>query len=168
MESVGLRRNAWAMTAGVALVAVLADQVSKWLILAVVMQPPRVIELVPVLNLKLGFNTGMSFGLFSNTFASRPMLLVGFSLLITLALLIWAARSPLPMERTGLAMIAGGALGNVIDRWRHGAVTDFLDAHWQGWHWPTFNIADVAISLGCIALILSTFIERAPISQRAQ
>jgi signal peptidase II len=50
--------------------------------------------------------------------------------------------------------MAGGALGNIWDRWRHGAVTDFLDLHWAGWHWPTFNMADVAITCGVGMILL--------------
>jgi len=56
-----------------------------------------------------------------------------------------------------LSLIAGGALGNILDRWRQGAVTDFLDFHWRGWHWPAFNGADVFISLGVLMLLVAGF-----------
>jgi signal peptidase II len=133
----------------------LADQVTKWLVVSVVMQPPRTIPLLPFFNLSLGFNSGISFGLFADVFASRPALLAGIKMLIVAVLVIWACRSADAWERLGLAMIAGGALGNIVDRMRHGAVTDFLDFHWAGMHWPTFNVADVAISLGAATLIVS-------------
>lgn len=67
----------------------------------------------------------------------------------------WAWRTDRSVERIALAVIAGGALGNIIDRWRQGAVTDFLDFHWAGWHWPTFNGADIFICMGAIFLLLS-------------
>lgn len=151
------RAEALRVTVGIAVLVLLADQLSKWLILAVVMQPPRVIAVLPVLNLKLGFNTGVSFGLFSETLAQWPGLLIGCSLLVALAMFTWAVLTPLMLERNALATIAGGAFGNVIDRWGQGAVTDFLDLHWQTWHWPTFNVADIAITVGCALLTLSTF-----------
>jgi signal peptidase II len=144
---------------GVLAVSVLAaglDQVSKWLMLAVVMDPPRVIELTPFLNLRLGFNTGISFGMFRDTLERWPELLGLFKLAVGLGLIVWAALSRHRLERIGLALIAGGAFGNAIDRWRQGAVTDFLDLHWSGWHWPTFNGADIAITLGVVLMLLAS------------
>ena len=99
------------------------------------MDPPRVIEVTSFFNLMLTFNTGVSFGMFQDFFASRPGTLALLSFAIASLLMIWALRSCLPGERRGLALVAGGALGNIIDRWRQGAVTDFLDFHWQGLHW---------------------------------
>lgn len=150
-----LLRNA----AGVLAVSVLAaglDQASKWLMLAVVMDPPRVIELAPFLNLRLGFNTGISFGMFRDTLESWPELLALFKGAVGLGLLVWAVLSRHRLERLGLALIAGGAFGNGLDRWRQGAVTDFLDLHWGGWHWPTFNGADIAITLGVALMLLAS------------
>jgi signal peptidase II len=137
----------------VALLAFLVDQASKWAILTIVMQPPRIIPILPVFNLTLGFNTGVSFGMFSETLVNWPGTLSLVKLAISAGLLLWAVLSPSLLERTGLAMIAGGALGNIYDRLQQGAVTDFLDFYWGNWHFPTFNMADVAISLG-VALIL--------------
>lgn len=131
------------------------DQASKWLMLAVVLDPPRVIELAPFLNLRLGFNTGISFGLFRDTLERWPEALGLFKFLVGLGLIIWAALSRHRLERIGLALIAGGAFGNAIDRWRQGAVTDFIDLHWGGWHWPTFNGADIAITLGVVLMLLA-------------
>ena len=136
-----------------AIVAAALDQITKWLILTQVMVPPRVIEITPFLNLRLGFNYGVSFGLGSDLLDSWPGALAAFKLVVAVGLLVWAVRSRLRLERIGLALIAGGALGNAQDRWRQGAVTDFLDLHWREWHWPTFNGADIAISMG-VGLIL--------------
>ena len=136
-------------------VALVADLGTKQLMLSVVMAPPRVIEIAPVLNLTLGFNTGVSFGLLSGAFADRPMLLTGITGFIATGLLVWAMRSERLLETFGLGLIAGGATGNVIDRVRQGAVTDFLDFHVGDWHWPAFNVADAAITLGVVLLIVA-------------
>ena len=76
-------------------------------------------------------------------------------LVVALGLMVWAVRSTIRAERIGLALVAGGALGNAQDRWRQGAVTDFIDLHWGGWHWPTFNGADIAISAGVGLMLLA-------------
>nr|WP_067296994.1 signal peptidase II [Marinobacterium profundum] len=136
-------------------IAFIVDQLTKWLILEHVMQPPRLIEVLPFFNLTLGFNTGVSFGLFSETLAAQPQVLIVANLLIVIGLLAWAQRTPVLTERLGIAVIAGGALGNIVDRWRQGAVTDFLDFHWAGWHWPAFNGADVFIFVGFVLMFLS-------------
>ncbi len=138
---------------GVALLAAALDQLSKWAILTYVMAPPRVIEIAPFLNLRLGFNYGVSFGMFRDTLEAWPGLLAAFKLAVAIGLIVWAAKSSQGTERIGLGLIAGGALGNAQDRWRQGAVTDFIDLHWEGWHWPTFNGADIAISAGVVFMI---------------
>jgi signal peptidase II len=141
------------VVAAVVALALIVDQGSKWLILNIVMQPPRVIELLPVFNLTLGFNTGVSFGLFSETLDDYPLALASLKLAIAIGLCICAYLATLELERIGYSLLAGGALGNIIDRARQGAVTDFLDVHWGGAHFPTFNMADVAISLGVLCVL---------------
>lgn len=145
------------MVATLTAAALGADQAMKWVVLTQVMQPPRVIEVTPFFNLTLGFNTGVSFGMFGEAFASRPGLLALLTLMIVVAILAWALRARAAWEQSGLSLIAGGALGNILDRWRQGAVTDFLDFHWRGWHWPAFNGADVFISLGVLMLLVAGF-----------
>ena len=138
-----------------------ADIGSKWAIQNLVMQPPRVIPILPVFNLTLGFNTGVSFGIGRDFFDAYPLVLALFKLCITAGLLVWAVLASLQIERIGLALISGGALGNAFDRWRQGAVTDFIDLHWAGWHWPTFNIADIGIVAGAGLLILAIWLPHA-------
>lgn len=133
------------------------DQLSKWLMIEALTRSGTV-ALLPFFNLSLGFNSGISFGMFAEVFMNRPALLAGLKSLIVVGLVIWALRSLAPWERRSLAMIAGGALGNIVDRLRQGAVTDFLDFHWADMHWPTFNIADVAICLGVVTLLVSTML----------
>ncbi len=105
------------MTSKVAIViatvagAFAVDQAAKWMILNVIMAPPRVIEITPFFNLRLGFNTGVSFGMFKDVFEDRPSILTSFKLLVASGLIFWALRTMNASERVGLSLIAGGALG---------------------------------------------------------
>ncbi|MBI2735930.1 MAG: signal peptidase II [Rhodospirillales bacterium] len=147
-----------ATLAGGALAFALAvDFATKWMILNLVMLPPRTIEVTPFFNLVLGFNTGVSFGMFREVFLDRPLLLAAIKLAIVAGLLFWAARTPKPLETISLGLIAGGALGNVLDRMRQGAVIDFLDFHVGRWHWPAFNMADTMIVIGVVLLIAGSY-----------
>ncbi len=141
----------------VATAAFVLDQATKWLVLHVVMRPPRVIEVLPVFNLTLGFNTGVSFGLFSDTLDDWVGAFTLFKFAVAAGLMAWAVVALHPCERIGLSLISGGAMGNAFDRWRQGAVTDFLDLHWGGWHFPTFNMADVVITFGVLLILLGVF-----------
>jgi signal peptidase II len=147
------------LTVVAAAAALLLDQSTRWVILNQVMAPARLIDITPFFNLTLGFNRGVSFGLFSSDEALGRGLLVGVSLAIVTWLLVWAWRSHHVFEKMALGAIMGGALGNVADRLRQGAVTDFLDLHALGWHWSTFNMADVAITGGVAMLVLRSFLE---------
>ncbi len=137
--------------------ALAIDFTTKWLILNLVMVPPRIIEVTPFFNLVLGFNTGVSFGMFREVFLDHPLLLAGIKLVIVAGLLVWATRTPKLLETISLGLIAGGAMGNVVDRMRQGAVTDFLDFHVGGWHWPAFNMADAMIVIGVVLLIAGSY-----------
>ena len=145
-----------ALACGALAAALAIDFVTKWLILNVVMVPPRTIEIAPFFNLTLGFNTGVSFGMFRELFLDRPLMLAGIKMMIVAGLLLWAVRTPKPLETISLGLIAGGAMGNVVDRMRQGAVTDFLDFHVGRWHWPTFNMADTMITIGVGLLIIGS------------
>ncbi len=138
---------------GLAALVTLLDQIGKWLILGVVMNPPRVIEVTGFFNLALVFNTGVSFGFFGGDAPWKPWALSLLALLIVAALLIWLHREPSRILAIAVGLTTGGALGNVVDRLRYSAVVDFFDFHLGGWHWPAFNLADAAIALG-VALIV--------------
>ena len=135
-----------------ATVVVAADQAVKWWILEVVMHPPRVIEITGFFNLVLAWNRGVSFGLLNGEAA--PWLLAAVALAISLALGLWLRQAERILIAVGLGLILGGALGNLIDRIRFGAVTDFLDFHAFGVHFWAFNVADSAITLGVTVLII--------------
>jgi signal peptidase II len=140
---------------GVALAAaiIVADQAVKWWILEHVMLPPRVIEVTSFFNLVMTWNRGVSFGLFNNDSPYNALILSVVAGVISTALLIWLARAHRPVLAYGLGAIIGGAVGNLIDRIRFGAVADFLDFHVWGYHWPAFNVADSAITIGVAVLI---------------
>ncbi len=142
----------------VAIAAFALDQATKWLVSNIVMQPPRMIPFTDFFNLTLNFNTGVSFGIFREIFAESPYILAAVTAAIVGLLFIWALATRHPWERNGLALICGGAFGNTVDRWRQGAVTDFLDFHWREWHWPTFNVADVLIFAGVVSVLLGTLL----------
>jgi len=139
---------------------VVADQVTKWWILTQVMQPPRILEVTGFFNLVLVWNRGISFGLLGDGGQSQAWLLAAFGTLVAGGLLVWVQRGALSALATaGAGLVAGGALGNVVDRLQYGAVVDFLDLHLGGWHWPAFNLADSAITVGVILLLLDAVLQ---------
>lgn len=142
------------LTTGLIVAVVLADQATKALALTQI-RLGQILPVAPGFNLTLGFNEGASFGMLSGVMTGRPLLMVALTGAVTLIFAVMAYRARSRVERTGLALIVGGAIGNIVDRLRQGAVTDFLDLYWQDWHWPTFNGADIAISLGAL-LVLTT------------
>ena len=140
-----------------AAIAVIAlDQASKWWILDHLMRPPRVIELTGYFNLVLGWNRGVSFGLFNTSSPINAWVLSAIALIIVAALAVWLGRARSPFLAVAIGLVIGGALGNVIDRLRLGAVADFLDVHAAGYHWPAFNLADSAITVGAVMLIVDS------------
>lgn len=144
---------------GLALAWLLIDQATKWWILECAMNPPEVLRVAPFFDLVLGWNRGVSFGMLGGH-ALPPWTLALFSGTIAVALTVWLFRTRDRLIATGLAFIIGGALGNTLDRVRHGAVTDFLDFHLAGWHWPAFNMADVGVVCGAALLMLDSFVRR--------
>lgn len=141
-----------------ALVVLVLDQLSKWWILAVVMQPPRVIEITPFFNLVLGWNTGISFGLFGGEGALNTWVLPLVAFAVVALVTYWLLRAQTPAIGLSLGLIIGGAIGNIIDRLRLGAVVDFLDFHAFGFHWPAFNVADSGITVGAALMIVSSLL----------
>lgn len=161
-----MARSPRQLALGLAALVVLLDQVSKWLIVTVVMQPPRVVEVTGFFNLVLTYNTGVSFGLAAG---SAAWVLILVSLAIVAGLLVWLRTQDHPVPALAIGAVIGGALGNVLDRLHAPGVIDFLDVHgalldfWPLYgRWPTFNLADSAITLGVAALIVDgLFLEAA-------
>jgi signal peptidase II len=146
-------RAALRLALAVAAVTVILDQASKWAILNLVMQPPDAVEITGFFNVVLTFNTGVSFGLFSEKTAWKPWALSFLAFAVSAALLYWLHRESERVLALAVGLIVGGAMGNVIDRMRWGAVMDFLDFHLGTWHWPAFNLADSAITVGVAFLV---------------
>ncbi|MEQ9559207.1 MAG: signal peptidase II [Rhodospirillales bacterium] len=145
---------------GLAFLVLVLDQITKWWVLTDLMNPPRVIEVLPFANLVLVWNRGVSFGLFNTASDYGPWILSALALAVSAVLAVWLFRGPERMVGWGIGLILGGALGNVIDRLVHGAVVDFVDLHLGGAHWPAFNVADSAITVGATLLILDSLFHR--------
>lgn len=137
----------------VALLVFVVDLATKEWALSLLFDPPRQIVLTGFFNLTPVWNRGVSFGLFAGHQEWVPWILSLVAALIAAALYVWLRRARHPLLAAALGLVIGGALGNVIDRLRFGAVVDFLDFHFSGYHWPAFNIADAAISLGVVMIL---------------
>lgn len=136
---------------------ILIDQVTKQLVVRN-FELYDVLPLIPHFNLIRLHNTGAAFSMLSN---APPLFFVTLGVAVSVGILIWLRRHP-HTERlmaVGLALILGGALGNVMDRVGRGYVVDFIDFYWGGWHFAAFNVADMAISVGAAALILDAFLQ---------
>ena len=138
---------------------IVVDQVSKILVLSA-LGPFQGVSVTPFLNLVVVLNTGISFGLFASESELARYLLVALALIVSIILMRWLASSTNRFVCAALGMIIGGAFGNVIDRLVHKAVVDFLDFHLYGWHWPAFNVADSAITIGVALFVLASLLER--------
>lgn len=137
-----------------AALVVLLDQAVKQWALARLFYPPDRIEVLPFFNLVPVWNRGVSFGLLANDSPWGPWLLGGFALAVSAVMVVWMARAGSRFLVVGLGLVVGGALGNAGDRALHGAVVDYIDLHYAGWHWPAFNIADTAITIGVVFILL--------------
>ncbi len=150
------------------------DQLSKWLILELIIRkeiqpnalpidlwhwitnPPSrfpfaSVEVLPFFNLSMVWNEGISFGLFHG---SGVWILSILSLAITVLFSVWMFKAQGWLQTVALGMVIGGAIGNVLDRFRFGGVADFFDFHAFGWHYPAFNIADCGIVVGIAMLVI--------------
>ena len=154
---------------------IIKDQLIKWLIIVHVYQehnpnflhwlvqkaPQFEEEARPVtsfFNLVMVWNRGVSFGMLQTNEAQMVYILSAVALLIAAGFFIWLWNDPTPMNALCVGLIMGGALANVMDRLRFGAVADFFDFHVAGYHWPAFNIADAAISVGVVLMIIHTIL----------
>lgn len=144
----------------IALGILVADQLSKFWILDVANMPVREHwEIAPFFNLVMVWNRGISFGMLNNL--SHPEYVFGaVALAITAALSYWARTATNRLAIGGIGLIIGGAIGNLVDRLRFGAVVDFLDFHVAGYHWPAFNVADAAVCIGAALLVIESMYEK--------
>lgn len=138
----------------ITLAVVVADQVTKYYALKHLMRSE--IAIMPFLNFALAFNTGAAFSFLSDAGGWQNFFFVGVAAVVSIVILFMIRRlgaNDLQVA-IGLMLVLGGAIGNVIDRVRYGYVVDFIDVYYRTWHWPTFNIADSAITIGAILLIM--------------
>ncbi len=139
---------------GLAAAVVLFDQLTKaWVVSALPLR--RRIDLAPFFGLTHVHNTGAAFSFLSDAGGWQRWFFLGLALVASVVIVVWLRRLPgdAYREASGLSLVLGGALGNFIDRLRYGYVIDFLDFHLGRWHWPAFNLADTAISLGVVLLL---------------
>lgn len=150
-----VNRNGW-LAYGLAFVVLVLDQVSKHWILFAYDLPARISEqVIGPFYLTMVWNQGVSFGLLRADQDLGRWLLVAFSVLVALALALWARRSERGLMAAALGLVIGGAVGNAIDRARFGAVVDFVDVSRLYFPW-VFNIADAAITIGVVLLLLDS------------
>lgn len=153
-------RNRRYFITGIVIAALVAaiDQASKWwmlVVLDIANRPP--IEVTGFFNLVMVWNHGISFGMLADE--RQPLILILLALAIVAVLLRWLAKENNRWLAIGIGFVIGGAMGNVIDRVRFGAVADFFDFHVMGAHWPAFNVADSAIFMGVVVLCIQSMIE---------
>ena len=141
---------------GLAAAVMAFDQVTKWWIVERVMQPPRTIPVTSYFNLVMGWNRGVSFGLFNTDSTINVWFLPLVAIVIIIGLVVWLSRTDRFLAAAAIGLVIGGAVGNLIDRLRFGAVADFLDFHVAGFHWPAFNVADSGITVGAVILVLES------------
>lgn len=143
----------------VALDVLILDQLSKWWILYVYDLPEKgSVALLPNLNLTMVWNRGITFGLLSSDSAWGAAVLAAVALAVAVGLAIWLWRAENLAVALALGAVAGGAVGNVIDRIAYGAVVDFVHVHAFGWSWYVFNVADAAIVCGVCVLLIDSLL----------
>lgn len=140
----------WLLAAAV----VVLDQLSKLAAVARLMREP--VEVTGFLNLSLVFNSGAAFGLLGDASGWQNLLFVMVAIVVSFIIIAMVRRLGANDVQVlaGLMLILGGAVGNLIDRLRLGYVVDFIDFYYGVWHWPAFNLADAAITVGAILLVL--------------
>ena len=146
----------------IALIVFALDQLTKWVVagplhLREVMQ----ITILPIFNLTWTENNGISLGLFNATTEVGRWMLVAVTSAIAIGVGIWIGREKHRWDQAALGLILGGALGNILDRVRHGYVVDFADLHFGAFRpFLVFNVGDAAITIGVVILLLRAFLVR--------
>lgn len=135
-----------------------ADQLAKlWVLFVSPLPAGETIRVLPFMDLTLVWNRGISYGLMQQHSDLGRWLLVGFSVVAIVVLSAWMKRATSRFTAASLALVIGGALGNLVDRVVHGAVVDFVYLHAFGWSWYVFNLADTWIVAGVIGLLYDSF-----------
>jgi signal peptidase II len=142
---------------------IVLDQLSKYLVVKYLI-PYQPVPVLPLFNLTLMHNTGAAFSFLSGTGNLSTWLFSIVAVVVSIVLIVYLGRTP-PTRRwlaCALALVLGGALGNLLDRFTSGYVIDFLDFYYQHWHFAAFNLADSAISVGAAMLLIEAFFFKKP------
>ncbi|HAS14548.1 MULTISPECIES: signal peptidase II [Idiomarina] len=143
------------------LLLVVVDQITKiWVAGEFELYESRVV-IEGLFNFTYVHNYGAAFSFLSDGGGWQRWFFTVIAIAISAVLLIWMRRNPVGLWRQNLAfsLILAGAIGNVADRLMYGYVIDFFDVHYQGWHWPAFNVADMAITIGAALMLLEAFFD---------
>lgn len=156
MASVSWQLCRWYLLAGIIIVI---DQLTKYWITDVFFYG-EILEILPILNLTLVHNMGAAFSFLSDAGGWQRWFFALVSLVVSVILVVWLSRlkGQQNLLAVALVLVLGGALGNLWDRVLLGYVVDFVDVHYQQYHWPAFNVADAAITLGAVLLILESLL----------
>jgi signal peptidase II len=135
-----------------------ADQITKLWILAT-FHEYEVLVIWPVFNLTLVYNEGAAFSFLANAGGWQKYFFIVLAVVLSIVMTVWLKRLQAHEKLTawGLSLVIGGAIGNLVDRVAYGKVVDFLQWHWQEYYWPSFNVADSAITLGVVLLLWDSF-----------
>jgi signal peptidase II len=147
----------------IALVVFALDQVSKWFVTGPMGLTVKGEEhyFLPIFSFTLTFNQGISLGLLNATNPVGRWMLVALTSAIAIGVAVWIGREKNRIDQAALGMVLGGALGNILDRTRHGYVVDFLDLHFGDFRpFLVFNVGDAAISIAVVILLLRAFLTR--------
>lgn len=154
-----MSRNSWSLWRWyiLAILVVAFDQGSKaWV--SAVFDYAETLEVLPFFNMTLVYNRGAAFSFLSDAGGWQRWLFAVIGIVVSVIIAVWISRLSLQQKRLSLALslILGGAIGNLWDRVILGHVIDFIDVHYLGYHWPAFNLADSAITLGALLLIVDS------------
>jgi signal peptidase II len=161
----------------IAVLALALDQLSKWWVRDVIMDPPQNINVTPFFDIVFAWNRGIAFSLFRSDSPAAPWIMAAVALAIVTGLGVWLSKMTHRWPAVALGMVIGGAIGNVLDRIRFNAVFDFLWFHGEaypgfcraldgvglgsfGCQWPAFNLADTGICVGVAMLVLDGLFRR--------
>jgi signal peptidase II len=140
---------------------ILADQLSKAYIAGHYLEF-EFTRILPVLDITCMHNVGAAFSFLASASGWQRWLFIGLAVVVSIGITVWLIRLPRsthPVLAAGLALVLGGAVGNVIDRIRLGYVVDFIHFHWERAYFPAFNVADSAITVGAACLLLDALLE---------
>ena len=151
------------MGGGLAVLAYIVDQAHKWYMLkAYDIAANQPVNVMPGFDLVMVWNYGISYGWFASHSQATRWILIGLTLIVCVVLVCWLAQQAKAWVAAAIGLVLGGALANATDRLVHGAVADFFHLYYGSYSWYVFNIADIAIVAGVVALIYDSLTKAEP------